>query len=134
MGNALTTLQNNTGGFVANNAVSLEHQRPDAPGFPEMNIRATDPGGFDVHQSLSFPWCVNWRLLEFQVMVWCHLEGRIGERGQDDGAIVGPRFGYDMLAIDLVCMNGGSHGCECERDDSADRPPFKVHLAVCSAC
>lgn len=78
MGDALATLQDNPGGFMANNAVSLEHKRPDAPGFPEMNIRATDPGGFDVHQSLPFPRSVNRRLHELQAMVWGHLEGRIG--------------------------------------------------------
>lgn len=45
---AITTLQDNTRGLVADDAVALEDQSSNSPRLPEMEIGATNPGGLDV--------------------------------------------------------------------------------------
>ena len=64
MAHTLTTPQDNARGFMADNTVTLKHQRSNATRLPEMYIRPADTGRLDVYQHLSLPRridrCLDW--------------------------------------------------------------------------
>lgn len=85
MCNALAALQDNTGGFVTDNAVAVEDELADATGFPEVKVRPADSSGFDVKENLPFARGVDGGLDELDLVVGRDLERGIGEERHGGG-------------------------------------------------
>jgi hypothetical protein len=85
MVNTRTFRQNDTGGFVPQNAVSVHRQAPNPAVLPEVLFASADSCGPDVHQDLALARLGNRCLVHSDGVVRCHYE-----------TWVLPRVGCDM--------------------------------------
>lgn len=74
--------------FVAQDAVSLEDERADAAGLPEVDIRAAYACRFDVDEAFVRPGGVDGRFGGLELVVCCDLEGRVGVWCLEDGVVM----------------------------------------------
>ena len=92
MCNALAAFQDNTGCFMTDNAVAVEDELADATGFPEVNVRPADSGGFDMKENLSLARDVHRGLDELDLVVGGDLERGIGEERHGGGVCEGEKL------------------------------------------